>query len=218
MAKKREDETLGLRPWTRRKGESPEAHQAYLRYQHAGVGRTQAKLCAEHGYCRQLIERWASRWQWQERIRGYDSHVAEVEQRGHDEVIRERAAEWQRRKDASHEETYMLAQALRARVEEMLAHPITKRKTREDGTVVIQPVRWNHGNMATLANLISVLEKIALDGALPEKDGEDEPTVSLDIEAALLKVYPEPDAEPDPLGQVGPSEDDPGSSDEEGGE
>lgn len=198
MARAKDDGAEGLLPWARRKGETPEAHRACLKYLNQPGGRSRPRLADEEGYSVKVLDRWAAQWDWTERARAFDSHVAHVEQVGRDEVIKARAREWEQRRETHLEEGWVLAQALRDRINEMLAHPIVaKKKDAKTGTVTIKPVRWNHGNLATLANLAIQMEKLVLDSALPTEEGPTEVKVSVDFDAALRKVYDD-DGDEDP--------------------
>jgi hypothetical protein len=59
--------------------ETARAYDLFKRYAAMGAKRSFVKLSQEVGKSRQYIERIASRWQWAERTRAFDSHVSDIE-------------------------------------------------------------------------------------------------------------------------------------------
>lgn len=85
--------------WTRWKGETRQAFQAFTAYLDAGMGRSNAKVARGLGKSTTIINRWSSRWYWVRRAEAYDAmleqervdaQVAEVRRMG--EVQAQRAA------------------------------------------------------------------------------------------------------------------------------
>lgn len=70
--------------WVRGDTEPQLAYDAFRIYLDLGAGRTHQKVCdhPEIGKSRQLITGWARQWNWTERIRAFDRHVAEAKTDG----------------------------------------------------------------------------------------------------------------------------------------
>jgi hypothetical protein len=69
-------------PWERQPRESDEAWQAFKTYRDwqdtEGTLRSYAKVAAKLGKSTTLMERWAKRWNWQERVRLHTNSLEEV--------------------------------------------------------------------------------------------------------------------------------------------
>ena len=67
------------KPWERQQGESAQAYEAFDHYLKQGDNRSLSRLGQELGKSKTLLERWSSRWHWQERIRQYTNEVRRIE-------------------------------------------------------------------------------------------------------------------------------------------
>ena len=109
-------------PWERQPREGEEAYAAFLAYRDLGPWRTheatRVHLGKRPGYLKP-IERWSARRDWRRRADAWDDHL----QAERDKVAAEEAAKWERRRLQALEEGWQLCQALRARLEQMLASP-----------------------------------------------------------------------------------------------
>lgn len=66
------------RPWLRQERETTVAYEAFRVYLNAGAARTLPLVCETVGKSRQLITKWSADWNWVERCRAFDVHLAEA--------------------------------------------------------------------------------------------------------------------------------------------
>lgn len=59
--------------WERQLGESTQAFEAFKIYRDLGLKRSNNEVCNQLSKSRQLISRWKSIWNWDERVRAYDN-------------------------------------------------------------------------------------------------------------------------------------------------
>lgn len=72
-------------PWERQPGESEQAFEAFKIYRDLGVKRSNAEVCKQLSKSRQLISRWKSKYEWDERVRAYDN---DLEKQQHAEAVK----------------------------------------------------------------------------------------------------------------------------------
>lgn len=77
------------KPWERQKGESAQAYEAFTTYRDMGAERSQQAVSKKLSKSRQLIGRWSSAWNWQERVRAYDN---ELEKEARAKAVKDRKA------------------------------------------------------------------------------------------------------------------------------
>ena len=65
------------RAWERQPNESAQAYEAFSIYLEQGADRSQREVAKKLGKSLTLISRWASKYEWVERCRQYDNHLAE---------------------------------------------------------------------------------------------------------------------------------------------
>lgn len=71
--------------WERQPGESVQAFEAFKIYRDLGLKRSNRAVCEQLSKSRQLITRWKSKYQWDERCRAYDN---ELEKEAHREAVK----------------------------------------------------------------------------------------------------------------------------------
>lgn len=69
-------------PWGRREGEQPLAYEAFRQYLHLGKDRSLQGACDAVNRSYSLVRRWSSAYEWIERSRAYDSHLATADTDG----------------------------------------------------------------------------------------------------------------------------------------
>ena len=75
------------KPWERQKGESEKAYEAFITYRDLGAKRGVSAVSEELTKSRQLISRWKSTWNWDERCREWDNQLQrEAKQKAVDEL------------------------------------------------------------------------------------------------------------------------------------
>ena len=72
-------------PWERQPGESEQAFEAFKIYRDLGVRRSNAEACKQLSKSRQLISRWKSKYEWDDRVRAYDN---DLEKQQHAEAVK----------------------------------------------------------------------------------------------------------------------------------
>lgn len=73
------------KPWERQPGESEKAFEAFKIYRDMGLKRSNQAVCDELSKSRQLITRWKSNYNWDERARAYDN---EIDKQAHQEAVK----------------------------------------------------------------------------------------------------------------------------------
>ena len=66
---------MKTQPWERQPGESEPAFAAFTVYRDMAEKRSLREVGRQLGKSRALIERWSSKWNWQERVRAYDNDL-----------------------------------------------------------------------------------------------------------------------------------------------
>lgn len=61
--------------WERQKGESGKAYEAFTIYRDMGTKRSVSAVSEQLSKSRQLISRWKSTWNWDERCRDWDNQI-----------------------------------------------------------------------------------------------------------------------------------------------
>jgi hypothetical protein len=197
-------------PWERQPREGEQAYAAFLTYRDLGPWRSHAatreRLGKRPGYLK-LIERWSSSRDWRRRAGAWDAHL----QAERDQVAREEAAKWERRRLQALEDGWQTCQALRARLRQMLALPPempagpTPEPAREEPEAIPEAgatpeeageaagrgsTRWNYLTLTRLSKLIVEQEWALLNEALPPA-GKFDPLTATDEEVkAYLTLHP----------------------------
>jgi hypothetical protein len=71
--------SIAEKPWERQKGESSQAFEAFSLYLKMGEKRSLRSLAQRLGKSSALMNRWSSRWNWQERLRAYENDLRRQE-------------------------------------------------------------------------------------------------------------------------------------------
>jgi hypothetical protein len=174
-------------------GESGPAYTAFLIYRDLGPRRTINAAYAHHKA--QTAPRdlsagphkapkapgtwklWARTHHWDERARAWDAHRSQIEQDARDKAlaaaVETAEAEWAARRHHIRERAHGLALKLFEKAEQMLAMPIVRRKTEDNGQIVIfEPAKWSFGTVATFLEIANKTARLAANMPL---EVEDEP-------------------------------------------
>lgn len=75
-------------PWERQETEGDKAYEAFTVYRDMGAKRSVSAVCEQLSKSRQLISRWKSTWDWDERCRAWDNQLQREAKRAASEEIR----------------------------------------------------------------------------------------------------------------------------------
>lgn len=140
-----------IQSWRRQKGESPQAYDAARIYFEMAANRSLEAVGQKCNKSVSLLGRWSSRWNWVERARDYDAHLAVLEQIAREKQIEENAAKWAERQEQIREEGWALYEALKAKAEQMLRFPLSRTKVKGTETTV-EPADWSFNTAARMAD------------------------------------------------------------------
>lgn len=164
--------------WELQPGETPKAWAAWEVYRDLpDETRSVRELARTLGKFPQTFNGWSVKWHWPERI-----HELRLEQ---NRKIREaelaamckEAAKFAVRRAGLREEQFDLSTKLMAKVEAMLAFPLTKQVVSKDGKEIhIHPVKWTLETMCSAARSAMHLRALALGDVTDRISTTTEPT------------------------------------------
>ena len=129
-----------------------------------------------------LIERWAAKFDWRNRVAAHAAHLAVVEREAIEATARGKAAEWEKRETQLRETEWSMHEAAIAAAKRGLAAYMEKDKV--------------YANLADIARMLEIASKLGrLATGLDKSNGEtaDEPqTLRVEVTVALEKIYSEP--------------------------
>jgi hypothetical protein len=160
--------------------EGAKAFEAYSVYMNLGAGRSLAEVGRKLGKSVGLIERWSRKFDWPERVKAQETHLALVEREATEALARQRGAQKVKRQAEQLEEEW---------------------QTRNEALVLARAAisRWKAnekrcGSLEGIARLLDLASKLGrLATGMPtdrtEVTGEDGGPIRIEFEAALRKVY-----------------------------
>jgi len=161
--------------------ESDKAFAAFAMYLSLGSERSTREVGKALGKSEGLMERWASRWRWTERVSAHASHLATVEREATEALTRGKSAQWLKRQEEHRDEEWAIRGELIT-----AGRKVLKRFT-EDGKGATL------GDVARALELASRLGRLASGMATDKTEltGEDGGPIRVELTAALAKVYGE---------------------------
>ena len=163
--------------------ESAKAFAAFSLYLSLGAERSTREVGKQLGKSESLIERWAAKFDWRSRVAAHATHLAIVEREAIEVAARSKAAEWQSRE-----------QKLRETEWAMHERAIEAAKRGLDAYMSRDKVYANLADIARMLEIASKLGRLATglgtDGE--RRNGDDLPTVRVEVTVALEKIYGEP--------------------------
>jgi hypothetical protein len=163
--------------------ESDKAYAAFKTYLNDGPERSLGSLAVKLGKAKRLVEMWSSRWNWQARLEAYREHMALVERKAAEALVRDKAVDWAKcydelRRAEWEERTRLLEFAAEVRRRWMAAGL-------KCGTLE---------GYARLLELASTLGGRACEAATERKEisGPEGGPIRVEVEAALKKIYGQP--------------------------
>lgn len=142
-----------MKPWEPKTGESPPAYQAFAEYRDLGESRSLEAVARLLSKSSQLLKRWSAKWSWVERVKAYDAHMDEIEQRGREKALTKKAEDWATRE-------LEMAGLLYDKAKAMLAFPLARTKSR-DGQTIVEPADWRMRDAASIAEAGVKMERLA---------------------------------------------------------
>ena len=170
-------------PFEQQPRESAKAFAAFSLYLSLGPERSTREVGKQLGKSEGLIERWAAKFDWRSRVAAHATHLAIVEREAIEVAARSKAAEWQSRE-----------QKLRETEWAMHERAIEAAKRGLDAYMARDKVYANLADIARMLEIASKLGRLATglgtDGE--RRNGDDLPTVRVEVTVALEKIYGEP--------------------------
>ena len=154
------------KPWERQKGETEQAFGPFPTSGYLGLKRSNHEVCQRLSKSRQLISRWKSRYEWDERVRAYDN---EMERQAHAEAVKDL-------KDMTKRHTKIAVQmqkkALEA-LEKLKVEDMTPRDIKEYIKIATELERLNRSVSAS-DNAIDEEEQTRVEVYMPEKEADED--------------------------------------------
>ena len=152
-------------PWERQPGESEQAFEAFRIYRDLGMKRSNAEVCKQLSKSRQLISRWKSNYNWDERVRAYDN---DLEKQQHAEAVKNL-------KDMTGRHIKIAMSLQRKALEEldrMKVEDMTPRDIKEYIKMATELERLNRLTSAAKDESAEMTEDTRVDVYLPAKEGD----------------------------------------------
>jgi hypothetical protein len=161
--------------------ESDKAFAAFRAYLDMGPQRSLAAVGKKLGKSQGLMERWSAKFEWPARVQAYMAMVAEQERLAIEVRAVEKAVEWEKMHEGVRREAWKEAEETIAMVRKARAEWIEKGRV----------PGWE--GMARMLELAFKLKQIATGlGEGDRQNSDDSPTVRVEVNVALAKIYGEP--------------------------
>ena len=162
--------------------ESAKAFAAFSLYLSQGAERSTREVGKQLGKSEGLIERWAAKFDWRNRVAAHAAHLAIVEREAIEAAARGKAAEWASREQKVRETEWAMHEAAIAAAKKGLAAYMEKDKV--------------YANLADIARMLEIASKLGrLATGLGDGDrhnGDDLPAMRVEVTVALEKIYGDP--------------------------
>ena len=163
--------------------ESAKAFAAFSLYLSQGAERSTREVGKQLGKSEGLIERWAAKFDWRSRVAAHAAHLAIVEREAIEAAARGKAAEWASREQKLRETEWAMHEAAIAAAKKGLAAYMEREKV--------------YANLADIARMLEIASKLGrlatgLDTDGDGRNGDDLPTMRVEVTVALEKIYGEP--------------------------
>lgn len=147
-------------PFDQRPDESAKAFAAFKLYCEQGSNRALREVARKLRKSLTLLGRWSSQHDWAKRVRSYDAHIDATAKAAEEAALKSDSTKWANRQRSLREKDYAAAEALRAKAKEMLAYPLTTKRS-QDGLTIIQPTKWTLADVPRMLDIASRLERLA---------------------------------------------------------
>ena len=163
--------------------ESEKAFAAFSLYLSLGPQRSLETVAQKFAKSSRLLKRWSVKYDWQARVAAHGAHLAIVEREAIEAVARGKAAEWESREQKLRETEWQMHEAAIAAAKKGLAAYMEREKV--------------YANLADIARMLEIASKLGrlatglgTDGE--RHNGDDLPTMRVEVTVALEKIYGEP--------------------------
>jgi hypothetical protein len=163
--------------------ESAKAFAAFSLYLNLGAERSLDSVAQKLNKSKTLLGRWSSKFDWPARVSAYAAHLAVVEREAIEATVRGRAAIWESREQALKETEWAMHERAIAAAKRGLDEYMKREKV--------------YANLADIARMLEIASKLGrlatglgTDGE--RRNGDDLPTVRVEVTVALEKIYGEP--------------------------
>lgn len=173
-------------PFEKQPRESAKAFAAFSLYLSLGAERSTREVGKQLGKSEGLIERWAAKFGWTDRVAAHGAHLAVVEREAIEASARGKAAEWESREQKLRETEWAMHEAAIAAAKKGLAAYMDREKV--------------YANLADIARMLEIASKLGrlatgLGTEGERRGGGDLPGLRVEVTVALEKIYGE-QAEP----------------------
>jgi hypothetical protein len=170
-------------PFEKQPHESAKAFAAFSLYLSLGAERSTREVGKQLGKSEGLIERWAAKFGWTDRVAAHGAHLAVVEREAIEAAARGKAAEWESREQKLRETEWTMHEAAIAAAKKGLAAYMDREKV--------------YANLADIARMLEIASKLGRLATGLGTDGErrvgnDLPGLRVEVTVALEKIYSEP--------------------------
>lgn len=162
--------------------ESAKAFAAFSLYLSLGPERSTREVGKQLGKSEGLIERWAAKFDWRNRVAAHAAHLTEIERKALEVAARGKAAEWASREQKLRETEWAMHEAAIAAAKKGLTAYMEREKV--------------YANLADIARMLEIASKLGRlatglgDGE--RRNGDDLPAMRVEVTVALEKIYGEP--------------------------
>ena len=162
--------------------ESAKAFAAFSLYLSLGPQRSLAEVAQKLHKSVTMLGRWSAKFDWPARVAAHGAHLAIVEREAIEAAARGKAAEWSSREQKLRETEWAMHEAAIAAAKKGLAAYMEKDKV--------------YANLADIARMLEIASKLGRlatglgDGE--RRNGDDLPTMRVEVTVALEKIYGEP--------------------------
>jgi hypothetical protein len=170
-------------PFEQQPRESAKAFAAFSLYLNLGAERSTREVGKQLGKSEGLIERWAAKFGWTDRVAAHGAHLAIIEREAIEAVARGKAAEWEKRETQLRETEWAMHEAAIAAAKRGLNAYMEREKV--------------YANLADIARMLEIASKLGrlatglgTDGE--RRKGDDMPGLRVEVTVALEKIYGEP--------------------------
>jgi transposase-like protein len=160
-------------PTTRMKAETYKAYEAFRKFLEMGHQRTLRSAASTLNKSPSLLYRWSRRFSWQERLLTYADEQTACIAQAEAQAALEGARLRQQRRDQIEEQMWEAAQALYAKVVEMLKFPVVEKRVihgPKGDTIIIKPGKWSWADLIRVLGAIKELGTYA--AGLPSRRGD----------------------------------------------